>query len=217
MKRGDFNDYVRGVVTAGGAITLSTVAGKLDVPKADAKAWLEQLYEDGELELELDLDENFVYRRGKKLRNKGSSSRSAADKMTDALAPLGSDALARAAKEAVKEKAKQALLGRDDDNPNHKKMLWGLGLGFFLPGVGLFYAAPWLTAIVTTAAVALIVGILSLLSGIPILGGMLMYIVVGVLMLISGVLGGIYTWQYNKNGERTRLSKGGEERRALPF
>jgi hypothetical protein len=213
MKRDEFNEYVRGIVSAGGSVEVKALANKLDVAKGDAKEWLEALYEAGELELDLDGDENFIYKKGNKL----GAAKSTADKITDALVPLGSNAIAGAAKEAMKEKAKEALLGSDDDDPNKKKMLWGLGLGFFLPGLGLFYSAPWITAVAATAAVALLVGILSLLSGIPILGGMVMYIVVGVLMLMSGVLGGVYTWQYNKKGERTRLSKGSEERRALPF
>jgi hypothetical protein len=213
MKRDEFNDYVRGIVRAGGSVEVKTLASKVDVAKEDAKKWLEALYEAGELELDLDGDENFIYKKGKKL----GAEKSTADQITDALAPLGTEAIASAAREAVKDKAKEALLGSDDDDPSKKKMLWGLGLGFFLPGLGLFYSAPWVTAVAATAAVALVVGILSLLSGIPILGGMVMYIVVGVLMLMSGVLGGIYTWQFNKKGERTRLSKGSDERRALPF
>lgn len=206
MKRDEFNDYVRGVVRAGGSIEVKGVAAKLDVPKDDAKRWLEALYESGELELDLDTNDNFVYRKGKKV----GAEKSAGEKLSAALAPLGTEAMTNAAKET----AKKALLGDDSDDPTKKKMLWGLGLGFFLPGLGLFYSAPWVTAVLATLVVGVVVGILSYL---PIIGGMLTYILVGAFMLISGILGAIYTYQYNKTGKRTRLSKGSDERRALPF
>ena len=209
MNRDELNDHVRKVVRAGGTVNVAGMVSQHGVPKEDAKAWLEALYEAGELELDLDENEHFVYTKGKNL----GAARSASAAMTEALAPAATAALTNAAK----DKAKEVLLGSDDDDPTKKKVLWGLGLGFLLPGLGLFYSAPWITAVVTTAAVGVVVAILSLLSGIPILGGMVMYIVVGVLMLISGVLGGIYTWQYNKHGTRTRLSKASPERRALPF
>lgn len=213
MKRGDFTDYVRGAVRAGGTVKVKGVADELGIDKGDAKTWLEAMYEDGELELDLDDDDGFIYRRGDKLRE----GKNAGDKLAGALVPLASSSLANAAKDAVKEQAKEALLGSEDDDPNKKKVLWGIGLGFVLPGFGLFYSAPWLTAVLASLGVGAVAALLYLISAIPILGGMLSYIVFGVLMLASGILGGVYTWQYNKNGERTRLSKGSEGRKALPF
>ncbi len=206
MRRDEFNEHVRGVVRRGGTIVAKGIATELDVPPEDAKRWLEALYEARELELDLNDADEFVYKKGKAL----GAARPPSDALGAALAPLGTEAVTRAATDT----AKKALLGDGDADPTKKKMLWGIGLGFLLPGLGLFYAAPWVTAVLATITVGVVV---TLLSYLPIIGGLLTYILMVAFMVASGVLGGLYTFQYNKTGQRTRLSKGGEGRRALPL
>jgi hypothetical protein len=136
---------------------------------------------------------------------------SAKEAATGALVPIRDTLL----KEAAKEAAKRALGGDDEPSAGPKKsMAWGVGLGLLLPGAGLFYSAPWITAILATVAVGLVMTILSYL---PIIGPALTYIVFGLFMVASGGLGAIYTYQFNKTGKRTRLSKATEDRKALPF
>jgi hypothetical protein len=119
-----------------------------------------------------------------------------------ALVRRGRAALADLALDAVVDRGPKEQLAE----AQKKSLLWGVGLGFFLPGAGLFYAAPWITAILATVVVVAVVGILQL---IPLLGGPLTYIVFGAFMLSSGALGGLYTHKFNKNGKRTQLLKEG--------
>jgi hypothetical protein len=100
------------------------------------------------------------------------------------------------------------------EDDERKKLLWGIGLGALFPGVGLFYAAPFLSAGLATAAVLAVLGILQL---IPVIGTILSLYVFGAFMLASGILGGLYTHRFNKTGRRTRLLTPREGRRALPF
>ena len=127
-------------------------------------------------------------------------------------------ALVKDGQTAVKEAALGSLV--DDpgaapvDEDDRKKLLYGIGLGALFPGVGLFYAAPMISASVATAVVLLVLGIL---QAIPVLGTILSLYVFGAFMLVSGLLGGLYTHRYNKTGRRTRLLRGGEGIKALPF
>jgi serine/threonine protein kinase len=78
----------------------------------------------------------------------------------------------------------------------------GVILGLFLPGIGLVYAAPVLTAFVVLICGAIPAG---LLDGVPLVGGVLSALAWFVLALVSGVLGGTYAWHYNRHGKRTAL------------
>jgi pyruvate/2-oxoglutarate dehydrogenase complex dihydrolipoamide acyltransferase (E2) component len=263
MSRADFERAVRDAAKDGGAVRVDEVAARVGVSRADAKGWIDAMYQAGELELDLDGDD-FVYREKRRrgapapVEAAPSPAPKSAQKSAQRSAPTSAEkgpakpeqraADKRAADEAakdeteeksaidavrdaaagaleplrdnlrdnlLKEAAKRAL--GDDGEPKagpKKSLAWGVGLGFFLPGAGLFYAAPWLTAVVSTLAVGLV---LALLNWLPLIGGLLTYIVFGAFMLASGVLGGVYTYQFNKHGKRTRLSKATETRRALPF
>jgi len=129
---------------------------------------------------------------------------------TTALVKQGRTAVANAALGALTDDPGAQEL-QDDDK---KKLLYGIGLGAIFPGVGLFYAAPLLSAGLATAAVLLVLGILQL---IPVIGTILSLYVFGAFMLVSGILGGLYTHKFNDTGRRTRLLKPKEGRRALPF
>jgi hypothetical protein len=78
----------------------------------------------------------------------------------------------------------------------------GALLGLFLPGIGLVYAAPVLTALVVLVCGAIPAG---LLEGVPVVGGLLSGLAWLVLALVSSVLGGTYVWHYNRHGKRTAL------------
>ena len=142
-----------------------------------------------------------------------SSSRSKSDDDGEgagqALMRRGKEALTEVALDAMVDRGKKEDAGGDDK----KSLLWGVGLGFFVPGAGLFYAAPWITAVFATVVVAAVVGILQL---IPLLGGLLTYIVLAAFMVTSGALGGLYTYKFNRTGKRTRLLKEGGPK-ALPL
>lgn len=129
---------------------------------------------------------------------------------TNALVEHGRSAVANAALGALTDDPGARELEAEDK----KKLLYGIGLGALFPGVGLFYAAPFLSAGLATAAVLLVLGILQL---IPVLGTILSLYVFGAFMLASGILGGLYTHKFNSTGRRTRLLRPKEGRRALPF
>jgi hypothetical protein len=230
MSRAAFESAVRDATRDGGAVRVNEIAAKVGVSREEAKGYIDAMYAAGELELDLDGDD-FVYRRKRKKGDPLPPSRievspaekpvkkgkeksvidSAKEAATGALVPIRDTLL----KEAAKEAAKRALGGDDEPSAGPKKsMAWGVGLGLLLPGAGLFYSAPWITAILATVAVGLVMTILSYL---PIIGPALTYIVFGLFMVASGGLGAIYTYQFNKTGKRTRLSKATEDRKALPF
>lgn len=129
---------------------------------------------------------------------------------TNALVKHGRSAVANAALGALTDDPGAKEL-EDDDK---KKLLYGIGLAALFPGVGLFYSAPFLSAGLATAAVLLVLGILQL---IPVIGTILSLYVFGAFMLVSGILGGLYTHKFNSTGRRTRLLRPKEGRRALPF
>jgi len=86
----------------------------------------------------------------------------------------------------------------------------GVLLGCLLPGLGLAYTAPWpIVAVGTLIVVAgfKILAWISLLFAVPFL------LAVAVL---SGILGGLYTWQYNQIGRRAPLGEDPDGSRKLP-
>jgi hypothetical protein len=95
-----------------------------------------------------------------------------------------------------------------------KSVLVGGLLGLFLPGLGLFYAAPFVAAAVLTLVAMAVMAPLLLLSSIPLIGllfGWLKIIVIGVLALCSSLLGVLYVANYNKKGRRTPLNENAPE------
>ena len=75
-------------------------------------------------------------------------------------------------------------------------------LALLLPGVGLIYAAPVLTALMVLICGAIAAG---LLGEVPLVGGVLSGLAWVVFALVSSVLGGSYAWHYNRHGKRTPL------------
>ncbi len=219
-----------------GQVTAADLVADHDVDEAEAKRVLALLHQRRELELDLEGDD-FVYRLRGEARAAPQPAPKAAAKPAPKPKPKpapkpkpkpkpkpeepkepnsekepsegASQALMRRGKEALRDVALSAVVdrGKKDEAPSDedkKSLLWGVGLGFFLPGAGLFYAAPWITAVFTTVVVVAAISILQL---IPFFGAILTYMLFGAFMLTSGVLGGLYTHQFNKRGKRTRLLK----------
>jgi hypothetical protein len=67
-----------------------------------------------------------------------------------------------------------------------------------LPGLGLFYAAPWVVVGIATCAVLVIY---KLVGWIPILGSAIM----GLTALCSAALGVLYARVYNREGKRADI------------
>ena len=79
-----------------------------------------------------------------------------------------------------------------------------------MPGLGLAYAAPWKVVAVATLGVIVgfkILAFVSLMFAVPFLVAS---------AVISAILGGLYTWQFNQSGRRLPLSSDPEIRRRLP-
>jgi serine/threonine protein kinase len=86
--------------------------------------------------------------------------------------------------------------------PKQKSVPFGAIVATFIPGVGLIYAAPVLSALLLTIIGAVILGGV---ESVPFVGGVLKVVVGLALALTSGVLGAAYTWHYNRAGKRTTL------------
>ena len=83
-----------------------------------------------------------------------------------------------------------------------KSIPFGIALATVIPGMGLWYAAPFTSALIITifGAIAVVV-----INNLPLIGGLLAVIAPIVAALLSGLLGGAYTWHYNRHGKRTPL------------
>ena len=95
-----------------------------------------------------------------------------------------------------------------------------LALGFLLgliPGLGLFYSAPLVTAAVATLFVGAVLTIVGWLAIIPIIGWLVGKLTFAALTFGSALLGLLYTNAYNKNGRRTQLSERVDPTRRLPL
>ena len=111
------------------------------------------------------------------------------DELSDALVPL--------ATKHLQDKARKEVAADLEGGPKKKSILIGVGLGFILPGVGLFYSAPWLIAIVATLMAVAFYWI----SSIPLIGGGMG----AAFVLLSGVAGGLFAREHNKQGKRAHL------------
>ncbi len=83
-----------------------------------------------------------------------------------------------------------------------KSVPFGVALAIVIPGMGLWYAAPFTSALIVTIFGAIAIAIL---NNLPLLGGLLGLIAPIGAVLLSGLLGGTYTFHYNRHGKRTPL------------
>jgi len=195
MKLSDFELEVIELAHEGVRLTIPNVVAETGVKPDKAEKWLDELCRNGKLDLEIDEDEAITYYRviGLTVRKKKQGS---GGDVSKALVPIGDSAVTAVAKQAAL--AKLGMDGEEKVSKSKKKrLLYGFLFGFFLPGVGLFYAAPWLAAIAATL-LALVVW---KVSAIPLVG----WAVGAAYMITSGVAGIFYTNAYNKNGKRTHI------------
>ena len=83
-----------------------------------------------------------------------------------------------------------------------KSVPFGVALAIVIPGMGLWYAAPFTSALIVT--IFGIIGI-AILAKLPLIGGLLAVLAPIAAVLLSGLLGGAYTFHYNRHGKRTPL------------
>jgi hypothetical protein len=86
--------------------------------------------------------------------------------------------------------------------PPRKSTAVGVLAGLLVPGFGLLYAAP--LSVAAIAGVVVLLGV-KMLGAVPLLGGLLASIALGIGALGSGLLAVAYVRQYNRVGRRSHL------------
>lgn len=201
-------DYPRFQVAAvelaseGTPLTVANVVAGLRIGADEAERHLDRMAREGRLEIEDDDDGVVVY------RVRGLSPARRRDSLGGALrdAAVGSVLQQRLGTSLGLGKSPEAGLGPHQP----RKISLGVLLGGILPGVGLAYAAPW--KVVAAASLIVVVGF-KILGFLPLLFAIPFVLVAAV---ISAILGGLYTWQFNQSGKRLPLSSDPEIRRRLP-
>ncbi len=173
-------------------LTVASVAQHTGVTRQQAERWLDDMCRDGLLDLEIDEDQAITFYRvvGGELPDEGG--------ITAALAPIGERMVSGASRGAAT--AKRFAAPRRD---GHKSLVRGFLLGFFLPGVGLVYSAPYSAVLAGTAALALALWLYTL----PLVGIVALPLLVA-LAVASGAAGIFYANAYNKQGKRTHIHRG---------
>ena len=87
----------------------------------------------------------------------------------------------------------------------HKSAVAAVVFGLLVPGAGLLYAAPWSAAL---AGGLLTLTLVKMVGALPLVGGILSSVVLGLCALTSALLGVLYTKQYNRHGRRVHLESG---------
>jgi hypothetical protein len=154
-------------------LTLANVCAGLHLEFARAEAWLDQMAQDGRLDVELDESEGLVFYRVR------------------GLGPMPSSLQLRAPQPVQRAPRR-----------GKKSALVAVAFGLLVPGAGLLYAAPWSVAL---AGGLLAMVLVKMVGALPLLGGLLSSVVLGLCALSSALLGVLYTKQYNRYGRRTHL------------
>ena len=190
------------LASEGTPLTVANIVAGLRIGAAEAERHLDRMTREGHLDAEV--DENvgvMVYRvRGLTTGRRKES--------------LGSALRDAAAGSLLQQRLGALGLGGERDRSlglrQPRKISVGVLLGGVVPGLGLAYAAPW--KVVAVATIGVIVGFkilafVSLMFAVPFLVAS---------AVISAILGGLYTWQFNQSGRRLPLSSDPEIRRRLP-
>lgn len=85
---------------------------------------------------------------------------------------------------------------------SQKSVGFGVFLGLVLPGIGLIYAAPFIAVVIASITTLAVVKMLAVL---PLVGGLLSSVALGIAALTSALLGALYVKQYNRFGRRTHI------------
>jgi hypothetical protein len=196
----DFQDAVIELADGGMRLTKGNVALRLKIEPASAGTMLDRMTRDGRLELDLDerSGEIFYEVHAKDRGRSQPAGKSALSKALDdgALAVKVGTALAMA-RSGVGGAGGMAL-----PPEQRRKIALGVLLGGLIPGLGLAYTAPW--PVVVASSLVVFVGY-KVLALIPFFSSFLLIPFLVVCVVASAVLGGLYTWQYNRNGKRTPL------------
>jgi hypothetical protein len=203
MKLKDFEMAIIELAHQGVRLTIPNVVASLKVKPDKAEEWLDDLARQDKLEVEIDEEEGIIY-----YRVRGLTVTADQGGVGSELAAIGDRAMAAASLGAA-----LGGLNREPASPlpkdKRKSLLAGILLGLFLPGLGLFYAAPWLLAVLGTVGIILV---WKLLGWIPLIGSL----VIGTYALGSALLGGLYTAEFNRRGKRAKLMKKTSGKRRLP-
>jgi hypothetical protein len=181
----------------GARLTPANIVARLRLEPAEVERHLDRMTRDGQLDLDLDEDEGVVVYRVRGLSPRGGS------RADTALASLEEAAVGRLSPSHLGAALRFKNYFRKGGAPLpaslQRSVARGVVLGGIFPGIGLAYAAPWPVVAVATLAV---VGGFKVLAWISLLLAMPFLLAAAV---ISGVLGGLYTWQYNQMGRRAPL------------
>ena len=199
MKLDDFEAALLKLAHGGTKLTVPNVAVKLELKRTKAEKWMDELASAGRLDTDVDMDEGvLVY------SVPGLSVQSAKDKDDEdigaKLARL-SEEISETADTAATVGSAIAIVkgtGGAVAADKRKSLVLGVLLGLF-PGIGWFYSAPWVVAVVGTLAAGVAYWAL---AWIPFIGSILMT----VLALCSAAVGGVFTYAYNKHGKRTMIA-----------
>lgn len=188
----------------GTPLTVANIVVGLRIGAAEAERHLARMAKEGHLDSELDDAEGVVVYRVRGLTKKGGGESLSGALRNAAIGTMLQQKLGTSL--GIGGASDKGLAGKQP-----RKIATGVLLGAVIPGLGLAYAAPW--KVVAAATIGVIVGfkVLSFISlfllGVP-------FLVVAA--AISGILGGLYTWQFNQTGQRVALSDDPEIRRRLP-
>lgn len=209
MEYGRFQVALVELADDGARLTPANIVARLRIEPAEVERHLDRMTRDGRLELDLDEDEGVIVYRVRGLSPRGSS------RTDTALSSLEEAAMGRLLPAQVGAALRFGKYFHKSGTPLpvslRRSVPRGVVLGGIFPGIGLAYAAPW--PVVAVATLVVIVGFkalawISFLLAVPFL------LAVAVL---SGVLGGLYTWQYNQMGRRAPLGDDPERPRQLPL
>lgn len=188
------------LASEGTPLTVANIVARLRIGAAEAERHLDRMEREGHLDSEVDMDEGvMVYRvRGLTTSRRKDS--------------IGSALRDAAAGHLIQQRLGSLGLGSEKalGLQQPRKISLGVLLGGVVPGLGLAYAAPW--KVVAVATIGVIVGFkilafVSLMFAVPFLVAC---------AVVSAILGGLYTWQFNQSGRRLPLSSDPEIRRRLP-
>jgi len=190
----------------GTRLTTANIVARLRIDPAEAERHVARMVRERRLEIEDDDDGVPVYRvRG--LSPRGGRGDASLSSLKDAAV---SAVLAERVSAVFRRGRPLQTGGAPLPMSMRRSVPRGVLLGCVLPGLGLAYAAPW--PIVAVGTLVVVVGFkvlawISLLFAVPFL------IAAAVL---SGILGGLYTWQYNQMGRRAPLGEDPDGSRKLP-
>jgi hypothetical protein len=187
------------LASEGTPLTVANIVVGLRIGVSEAERHLARMAKEGHLDMDRDREGVVVYRvRGLTPKRRG-------DSLTSALRKAAVGAMVQ---------QKLGALGLPGASATGlaqpRKIATGALIGAVVPGLGLAYAAPW--KVVALATVVVVVGFkvlafFSLMFAVPFLVAA---------AALSGILGALYTWQYNQAGHRVSLSNDPEIKKRLP-